>query len=117
MVQGSCIGLILATCITTLANTTQLPTSIRPFNNPPYVSFTIVYYILLFFRLPLGQTQGFCVRIDAAGSYRKSGTCECSVVRHLASIQQVISLYTGWYDYTEMLQVLSLQITNASFAR
>jgi hypothetical protein len=59
----------------------------------------------------------FCVLIDAVGTYRKSDTCECSVVKHFASIQQVIRLHTGWYEFTEMLQVPSLQMNNNSFAR
>jgi len=39
------------------------------------------------------------------------------MVKHLASIQQVISLNAGWYEYTELLGVLSLQINNTSVAR
>jgi len=59
----------------------------------------------------------FCVLIDAAGSYRKSDTSECSMAKHLASIQQVISLNAGWYEYTELLGVLSVRINNTSVAR
>jgi len=32
------------------------------------------------------------------------------MVKHLASIQQVISLNVGWYEYTELLEVPSLQM-------
>jgi hypothetical protein len=34
VVDWSCIGLILTTCTTTRANSSEPPTSIRPFNNP-----------------------------------------------------------------------------------
>jgi hypothetical protein len=53
-----------------------------------------------------------CVRIDAAGSYRKSDTSESSMVKNVASIQQVISLNAGWYEYTELLEASSLQLNN-----
>jgi hypothetical protein len=117
VVEGSCIALIPPTCTTTRANSIEPHTSIRPFNNPPYVSFTIVYYLLLFFLLTLGQILAFRVLIDAAGSYRKSDNSECSMVKHLASIQQVIILNASWYEYTELLEVPSLQMYNTSVAR
>jgi hypothetical protein len=119
VVEGSCIGLILATCTTTRANSTEPPTSIRPFNTPPppYGPFTIFFYLLFFFLLSFGQILAFCVLFDAAGSYRKSDTSECSMAKHLASIQQVISLNAGWYEYTELLEVPSSQMYNTSVAR
>lgn len=39
------------------------------------------------------------------------------MVKHLASIQQVISLNAGWYEGTELLEVPSSQMYNTSVAR
>jgi hypothetical protein len=59
---------------------------------------------------------GAFVLIDAAGSYRKSNTSESSVVKNLPSIQQVISLNAGWYEYTELFEAALVQLNNTNFA-